>query len=251
MQVETPKSEALVDWRKVHALGLPSGSIRALLAILIFATVWGLLLIQPSEEVPEYLSGLLFIIMGHYFAARRRAPEAEEPGPPPLFLPRGSVRFLLLGGSVAVAVVLFEHGQMTSLDQNRGVVTLLLVGGFLLGVALNTLTAWWKDRGHQPPRIIEDVRAMVSLAAGGILVFLVVNRIFLIVPPTEIDAILQTLGPCRAFRPGAYPCGVRRVLLRLAILNDPIQQRNLEVSPGLSSAGPLGRGKRAGPAGAA
>ncbi len=191
MQVETPKSEPLVDWRKVHALGLPSGSIRALLAILIFATVWGLLLIQPTEEVPEYLSGLLFIIMGHYFAARRRAPDDQDPGPPPLFLPRGSVRLLLLGGSVAVAVLLFQNGRMTSLDQNRGVVTLLLVGGFLLGVALSALTAWWKDRGHQPPRVIEDIRAVVSLAAGGLLVFLVLNRIFLIVPPAQIDEFFK------------------------------------------------------------
>ena len=191
MQVETPKSELLIDWRKVHALGLPSGSIRALLAILIFATVWGLLLIQPTEEVPEYLSGLLFIIMGHYFAVRRRAPDAQEPGPPPLFLPRGSVRLLLLGGSVAVAALLLQNGQMTSLDQNRGVVTLLLVGGFLLGVALSTLTAWWTDRSHQPPRVIEDVRAVVSLAAGGILVFLVLNRMALIVPPAQIDELFK------------------------------------------------------------
>ena len=191
MQVETMKSERAVDWRKVHALGLPSGSIRALLAILVFATVWGLLLIQPTEEVPEYLSGLLFIIMGHYFAVRRRAPEAEEPGPPPLFLPRGSVRLLLLGGSVAVAGLLFQNGQLTSLEQNRGVVTLLLVGGFLLGVAMGALTAWWRDRGHQPPRVIEDVRAVVSLAAGGLLVFLVLNRLFLIVSPTQIDEFFK------------------------------------------------------------
>ncbi len=191
MRQETPNSEPLVDWRTVHALGLPSGSIRALLAILMFATVWGLLWIHPTEEVPDYLSGLLFIIMGHYFAARRRAPEVQEQGPPPLFLPRGSVRLLLVGGSVALAVLLFQNGRLTSLDQNRGVVTLLLVGGFLLGAALNTVMAWWRDRGHQPPRLVEDVRAVVSLAAAGLLVFLVVNRLYLIVPTAQIDEFFK------------------------------------------------------------
>src|SRR6516165_11514170 len=89
------RSEVPVDWRKVHALGLPSGSIRALLAILVFATVWCSVLMRPTREIPDYLGDLLFIIMGHYFAARRRAAAEPEPGPPPLFLPRGSVRLLL------------------------------------------------------------------------------------------------------------------------------------------------------------
>ena len=58
------------DWRRVHALGWPSGSVRALLAVLIFATTWGLMILRPTQEVPDYLSDLLFIIMGHYFASR-------------------------------------------------------------------------------------------------------------------------------------------------------------------------------------
>jgi hypothetical protein len=201
MRADAPGPEVPIDWRKVHALGLPSGSVRALLAILIFATVWCLILMQPAREVPDYLSDLLFIIMGHYFAARRRASADPEPGPPPLFLPRGSVRFLLIGGSIAVAVLLFRRGQLTSLEQNKGVVTLLLVGGFLLGVAMNALASWWKDRGHQTPRIVEDLRAIVSLAAAGFLIFLVLNPLLPLVPPVRIDELVPTeihlghLGP--------------------------------------------------------
>src|SRR5262249_23694790 len=148
MRAETPRSEPPIDWRKVHALGLPSGSIRALLAILIFATVWCSILVSPTREIPAYLGDLLFIIMAHYLAARRRAGAGPHPGPPPLFLPRGSVRLFLLVGSVLVAVLLYRRGQLTAVDRNPGVVTLLLVGGFLLGVAMNTVAAWWKDRGH-------------------------------------------------------------------------------------------------------
>jgi hypothetical protein len=190
MPHDAPSPITPVDWRKVHAFGLPSGSIRALLAILIFGTVWALLLVQPGEEVPAYLRDLLFIIMGHYFAARHRTSEDPEPGPPPLFLPRGSVRFLLIAGSIAVAVLLFRRGQLTSLDQNKGVVTLLLVGGFLLGVAMNAVMSWWRNRGHRTPRLVEDVRAIVSLAAAGLLILLVLNRLPLLMSPSQIDQLI-------------------------------------------------------------
>ena len=160
-------SQSHIDWRRQHALGLPAGSVRALLAILVFGTTWGLLVVRPNQEVPDYIRDLLFIIMGHYFAVRRRSGPAEQPGPPPLFLPRGSVRLLLVVGSFAVAVLLFRQGRLTALDDNPGVVTLLLIGGFLLGVALNTLATWWKERGHHTPRIVEDLRALISMAAAG------------------------------------------------------------------------------------
>src|SRR6059058_3232051 len=100
MTVEIAETQAPVDWRRLHALGLPSGSVRAVLAVLIFATTWGLLLLKPTLEVPDYLGDLLFIIMGHYFAVRNRAAQEREPGPPPLYLPRGSVRTVLVVGCV-------------------------------------------------------------------------------------------------------------------------------------------------------
>ena len=192
MSHDTPSSMTPVDWRTVHAWGLPSGSIRALLAILVFGTVWALLLVQPGAEIPDYFRDLLFIIMGHYFAARHRASEAPEPGPPPLFLPRGSVRFLLIAGSIAVAVLLFRRGQLTSIEQNPGVLTLLLVGGFLLGVAMNAATSWWKERGHRTPRLVEDVRALLSVAAAGLLIFLVLNHSLRFAPPAQVEQLLPT-----------------------------------------------------------
>jgi hypothetical protein len=188
METETSVPRSQVDWRRLHALGLPSGSVRALLAILIFATTWGLLALRPSQEVPGYLRDLLFVIMGHYFASRRRADQVDEPGPPPLYLPRGSVRLVLVAGCVAVAVLLHRRGQLTAPDENPGVVTLLLVGGFLLGVALSAVSAWWMGRGARPARFVEDLRALISMSAAVILVILVWNRLLLFFPPGQIDA---------------------------------------------------------------
>jgi hypothetical protein len=191
MDIQSAETRSHIDWRRLHALGLPAGSVRALLAVLIFVTTWGLLVVRPNQEVPDYLRDLLFIIMGHYFAARRKSGPAEEPGPPPLYLPRGSIRLFLVVGSIVVAVVLFRRGRLTALDDNPGVVTLLLVGGFLAGVALNTLSTWWRDRGHHTPRIVEDLRAMISMAAAAILVILVWNHILVLFPTHSVDQLLS------------------------------------------------------------
>jgi len=89
-----------------------------------------------------------------------------------------------------VAVLLFRRGRLINLDENPGVVTLLLVGGFLLGVALNAISTWWRDRGHQTPRIVEDLRALISMAAAVILAILVWNRILALFPAEPFEALL-------------------------------------------------------------
>jgi hypothetical protein len=205
MEIEGQETRNQIDWRRLHALGLPAGSVRALLAVLVFATVWGMLLVRPSQEVPDYLSALMFVIMGHYFATRKRnttiAVLGDEPGPPPLFLPKGSVRLLLAGGSAAVAVVLYQRGVLTRIDRNPGVTTLLLVGGFLIGVILNTLVGWWRARGTRRHRAIEDLQALAAMGAGVVLVALVWNRIFPVVPVDQVDAIFNSWGHLGRFGP--------------------------------------------------
>ena len=190
MPAEVSDPRPHVDWRRLHALGLPAGSVRALLAVLIFATTWGLLVLEPYHDVPEYLRDLLFIILGHYFAARRRLGAAEEPGPPPLYLPRGSVRLFLVAGTIGVAVLLYHRGQLTALDRNPAGVTLLLIGGFLVGVVLNSIAMWWRDRGHQTPRLVEDLRAMTAIGAAVILALLIWNQVLMIFPTDSIRALL-------------------------------------------------------------
>ncbi|QDV38827.1 hypothetical protein [Tautonia plasticadhaerens] len=166
-----------LDWKGRHAFGLPPGSVRALLALLIAATLCGTLALRPDREVPAYLRDLMFIILGHYFAVRGRArgspDEGEAGAPPPLYLPKGTVRLLLVLGFVAVAALLARRGRLAPIDENPGSVTLLLVGGFLLGA----LMKWALGRfstGGRPRwfRILEDVKAVVALASAAVLVVL-------------------------------------------------------------------------------
>jgi hypothetical protein len=186
-----PASQSLAkaDWRRLHAFGWPAGSVRAIMALLVFGTLWGSLVLRPAMELPEYLKDLLFIILGHYFAVRGRADAVEEPGPPPLYLPRGTVRLLLILGFVITAVVLYRQGRLLTIEQNPGAVTLFLVSGFLLGVVLRQLAAWWTGQGRRPPRIVEDVRAAVSLLAAVALVLIVWDRIVPFLPRTPAGAL--------------------------------------------------------------
>jgi hypothetical protein len=155
------------DWKQHHALGLPGGSVRALIALGMVGTVCGLLVRDPAQQLPEPLENLLFVVLGHYFAARGSAP-ADDPrgGPPPLWLPRGTVRVLLVGGLGAAGVVVVRAGGAAA---PRGLITLVLVAAFLLGMVLTRITAWFQRRRGRPWRPFEDLRALVGLAAGGAL----------------------------------------------------------------------------------
>lgn len=169
------------DWHGRYAFGLPAGSVRALLAILVFAGLWAWLLLKPEDEVPAYLQNLLFIIMGHYFAVRHESQREEDLGPPPLFLPTGSVRLILIGGFIAVAILLFQQDRLWLADAegeriHHGVLTMILVAGFLLGVTIARLWAFF-TKSSSLPRWLEDLRAGVSLAAAVLLILLIFNLV--------------------------------------------------------------------------
>jgi hypothetical protein len=179
MSIETPEIavDRGADWRKIHALGLPEGSVRAALAFGLFGTIWAMIVSRPDQDVPDYLRDLLFIIMGHYFAARKRVAIVSPAGPGALYLPRGTVRILLFAGFVVVGVVLFQQGRFVKPMANPAVVTLMLVAGFLLGVLAARVGDMWTDRGHHVPRWVEDAKALLAIFAAVGLVLLTWNHL--------------------------------------------------------------------------
>jgi hypothetical protein len=123
-------------------LGLPEGSVRALLAIMVFGTIWALLLIHEDKPapIPLYLYYLMFLILGSYFAARRhhqRPPGVRQAHP--LHLPRGTLRFLMIVGFIA-AIGWGFYSNPQFLDRLNPPVTeqpylpVVVVGAFFLGV---------------------------------------------------------------------------------------------------------------------
>src|SRR5262245_20436418 len=134
-----------------HALGLPAGSIRAILTLMVVGLVCALMLIPPRGDrpipLPPYLLYLLFMILGHYFAARGHP--ARAPGQrAPLFLPSGVVRLLII---VALAATIgwklnsdpdgFQAQFEASVDlaKKQPLLPVILLGGFFLGVLIRVL----------------------------------------------------------------------------------------------------------------
>lgn len=66
------------EWYK-HPLGLPAGSIRALIALLFVMSIF-LLAANPSQKPPDWILGIVGTIIGFYFGDRK---SKDESGTPP------------------------------------------------------------------------------------------------------------------------------------------------------------------------
>jgi hypothetical protein len=141
-------------------LGLPSGSVRALLTLLIVAVV--LAQLARGREVDVLWTETLMIALAHYFASRRfiklppdvirRLTEEGhlETEARPLYLPRYTIRAILIFAFVGVAVYLYEQHR---LFQSQSLSILGVVFAYLLGIVarIRTFRAW------------EDLKAVVVL----------------------------------------------------------------------------------------
>ena len=122
-------------------LGLPSGSVRALLTLLIVAVV--LVQVARGQEVEPLWTETLMIALAHYFTSRRfirlapdvfRRLEAEgqiEAESHPLYLPRHTIRAVLMLTFLGFAVYLYQQNQ---LFQPAALSLLGVVFSYLLGI---------------------------------------------------------------------------------------------------------------------
>jgi hypothetical protein len=157
-----------------HPLGLPQGSVRALLTFMVLGIISTLLLLPKDRDVhvPLFLEYLMFLILGHYFAARGHAPNTNEPHP--LWLPRGSVRFLILFGVAGVLGYAYYLNPETLLERLKPdpndiaaqpFLPIVLIGCFFLGILVARI-AWVTLAGPEGlPAWFQDIIAWVSLLA--------------------------------------------------------------------------------------
>lgn len=163
-----------VPRRPRHALGLPAGSIRAILALMVAGLFCVLILVSPLKEkvipIPPYLIYLLFMILGHFFAAHGvTISRAGVEQPAPLYLPRGFVRLLLIvmiGGTIGWEIYqnfdVFQKQLEASVKsiQDQAFMPVILLGGFFLGVIAHVLVG-----KQHPPFWFQDFEAWVALIA--------------------------------------------------------------------------------------
>jgi hypothetical protein len=175
-----------------HALGLPAGSVRALLAIGILAMLW-LLVLRPGtgEEgkvisgeaglVFVYLNMLMILVLVNFFTAHGKTIGPQVSDRSPLGLPRGSVRFLLMAGYLGLAYFLYKTQPKFEIP-DTGAYALplaLLMTGYFLGHIISGLLT--RLGGGLAPPWYQDFEAWISIVALfglGILILvrLVINK---------------------------------------------------------------------------
>lgn len=154
-------------------LGLPRGSVRALLTLLIVAVVISEAV--RGRVVPVFWTETLMIALAHYFTSRRfidLSPEVihrlETDGhldkeANPLYLPRHSIRAIVVAAFVGLAVYLYREGR---LFRQEALSILSIVFAYLVGVMLRPVLNWWARKGVTPAiRWWDDIKAVAVLLA--------------------------------------------------------------------------------------
>jgi hypothetical protein len=183
--------------RRRHALGLPAGSIRALLTSLVFGLLAAIIVSGGQARVPtlyNYLWYLLFLIMAHYFAAHGNSIRGQQAERSPLGLPRGFFRLVFIAGFVGLIAWLYHQNQSFEPPTTSSAANpLVLLAGFFAGVCVARLVRLTTgDQG--PPYWFQDLEAWVALLAVVVLVVQVVVLVF-INPTVSEEFQLMKDGP--------------------------------------------------------
>ncbi len=157
-------------------LGLPVGSVRAILTLFIVAVVT--VNVARGRDLDLIWTETLLIALAHYFTSRRFValpPDVmkriQQEGildqeAHPLYLPRHSIRFLLLAAFVGLGVYLYrEHRLM----EPRAVSLLGIVTAYVLGSMVRGFSSWWGRRtSRRPSSMWGDIKAIIVLLAVAI-----------------------------------------------------------------------------------
>jgi len=153
-------------------LGLPNGSVRAILTLLVVAVV--IVQVCRRREIEALWIETLLISLAHYFSSRRfihlspdviRRLEAEghlESESHPLYLPRHSIRALIVLAFVGLTIYAYREEQ---LFQHPALSVLGVVFSYLFGMLVRLLIDWW-NKGRPSPALRgwEDLKAITVLA---------------------------------------------------------------------------------------
>jgi hypothetical protein len=152
-----------------HALGLPAGSVRALLGLSVLAQLW-ILAVASKDYLPPIFMYLLFLkvlILVHYYAAHGKTVGPVVSKRHALGLPRGSIRIVLMGGMIGLLFYVWHvHKEVDWKDVSSEKLFQLLglvLAGFFIG---HVLTAIFRVPGGFIPAWLQDVQAWLALLAA-------------------------------------------------------------------------------------
>ncbi|WP_373652023.1 MULTISPECIES: hypothetical protein [unclassified Schlesneria] len=155
-------------------LGMPTGSVRALLVLLVVGVVILKLARNDAFDREQDLLWFvtLLISLTHYFASRRFIAlssdvrrELEEDGiiereRNPLFLPRNTIRIVIVGAFGWLGYHLYTQHRLTD---HHAASLLGMMAAFLLGVTVRTISNWWNRRRVRTSGTWGDLKALAAL----------------------------------------------------------------------------------------
>lgn len=154
-------------------LGLPTGSVRALLTLIVVAVVVARVALGKSPD-PLWIETLL-IALAHYFTSRRFVslpPDVmlrlEQEGViakerHPLYLPKNSIRTIIVGAFVGLGIYLYREPRLVTPE---AVALLSMVFAYLLGAIVRSVSGWFAKRRSQPiTGVWGDIKALIVLGA--------------------------------------------------------------------------------------
>ncbi len=137
-----------------YPLGMPRGTVRALLAIMLVAfPFWNII---RGKEIPPLIVNIIFIVVAFYFEARRSEHERlkqiinEVKSPDtvfedlrkekkPLYLPKYSVRFLLVVMLIIVQIMVILQPSFYFQVTNTLTDLLLIIVLFIIGASFRSI----------------------------------------------------------------------------------------------------------------
>lgn len=173
--------QAIAPRVKFTPLGLPKGSVRALIALMTFGTLMGLLLENPkvSQSIFWQLWMVNYVILGYYFAHRQGTGDGLPPESTqerqPLHLPKGTVRWLIvlmfLGTSFLLIRRWLDVEGFEKLIKEPAFFPLLSLGSFFFGRFSKYILGML--RGEQQPsgmmRWFYHGKSLLALCAAALL----------------------------------------------------------------------------------
>jgi len=182
------------DRGKGEPLGLPRGSIRATVTITISLACW--IMFTAGSEVPNYLLNLILIMVGYYFAFRTGpinlkgvSDVTTKDSKPPLYMPKGIIRWIIIGGFILAGVVLAVRGDAFS--------DIYIEFYFILiGLSIGFLSRSIRRQliKVELPGFIKHGRGIIVLSVAILLFFIFVFNIHDDVPPLVVRLSIATLG---------------------------------------------------------
>ncbi len=156
-----------------YTFGLPAGSVRAMLTLLVVAIVVTLTI--KGIDLRLIWSETLMIALAHYFtsrtqvsisaAMRQRLIESGEivEDDHPLYLPKNTIRTLIILALVGLTMFLLFQGRQLG-GQTFSII--LTIGAYLFGNISRSAWDWWTELNQfEPANWIGDLKALLTVFA--------------------------------------------------------------------------------------